>query len=133
MLKLFTATLKDGALVLPEGADLAGLADGSEVQVVVDVTPAPPSIPGPPGGPPEPGRVRQVRTPFLTPGGRATPEPPLAAATSKKGDAPGPAAGDQVPSVRHASREEAEAFDRRFGPSRLIRRPSGSVEGRDAA
>ena len=40
MLKLFTATIKDGTLVLPAGADLGRSRDGDEVQVAVEVADA---------------------------------------------------------------------------------------------
>ena len=40
MLKTFTATIKDGALVLPEGADLGPSGEGDTVSVAVEVADA---------------------------------------------------------------------------------------------
>ena len=37
MLKMFNATIRDGALVLPDGADLGLSRDGDQVQVAVEV------------------------------------------------------------------------------------------------
>jgi hypothetical protein len=41
VLKMFTATIRDGALVLPEGADLGLSEEGDEVQVAVEVAESP--------------------------------------------------------------------------------------------
>ena len=40
MLKMFTATIRNGALVLPDGADLGLSEEGDEVQVAVEVADA---------------------------------------------------------------------------------------------
>ena len=40
MLKMYTATIRDGALVLPEGADLGLSREGERVQVAVEVADA---------------------------------------------------------------------------------------------